>query len=70
MYTEYSFNGKVYQFHTESSLAMGKDAFIAAHKGVPNIVKVWESMNGPEKAPETKVEKAPKTKVESPDKEK
>lgn len=42
MFTEYLFKGKTYQFNTEASLKMGKDAFIKAHKGIPNIKIVWD----------------------------
>lgn len=44
MFTEYSFKGKVYQFNTEACLAMGKEAFIKAHAGVPNLELIWNSM--------------------------
>ena len=44
MLTEYSFRGKKYQFNTEASLKMGKEAFVKAHKGVPNIEMIWNSM--------------------------
>lgn len=54
MYT-YTFKNKSYQFNVEASLKMGKDAFIEAHKGVPNIKLVWENMQ-----PLVEVEK-PKT---------
>lgn len=56
MYTEYSFRGKHYQFNTESSLAMGKEAFIKAHKGVPNIEMIWNGMQ-PSEAEKPKTSK-------------
>jgi len=56
MYTEYSFRGKKYQFNTEACLAMGKEAFIEAHKGVPNIKMIWDSMQ-PSEAEKTKAPK-------------
>lgn len=49
MYTEYSFRGKKYQFNTEASLKMGKEAFIAQYKGnVPNVNIIWDMIAGSE----------------------
>lgn len=44
--TEYKFNGMTFQFNTEAALAMGKDAFMAAHKHVPDVHKAWELIEG------------------------
>ena len=67
MYTDYKFNGKTYQFNTEASLKMGKDAFIKAYQGkVPNANLIWEKIE----ADSLKEEKVPQTKPDGPKKTK
>lgn len=66
MYTEYKAKGKVFQFNTKAALAMGKDAFMAAHHNVPDRDKAWELIAKAGK----KEEKPEKTKPEKPEKTK
>jgi len=52
MYTNHKFNGKTYQFNTAACFKMGKEAFVKAHAGVPNILEAWEVIEKNSPVPE------------------